>query len=121
MNCLFCRIINNEIPSKKIYEDDKILVFLDINPKASGHMLIIPKTHYTNIEDIDLDVLKHINDISKKIYQLLKDKLHIDGITICQNNGISQEIKHFHMHLIPNYINNNSLSLEEVYKVLTRE
>lgn len=120
MDCLFCKIINNEIPSKKIYEDDKVIVFLDIHPKATGHMLIIPKKHYINIEDIDLNILNHINSISKDMYQLLKDKLHVEGVTTCQNNGISQEIKHFHMHLIPNYKSSGNLGLEEVYDILTK-
>lgn len=103
MNCIFCKIISGEIPTDKIYEDDKVLVFLDANPEANGHMLIIPKKHYLDVNDIDLDLLKHINDISRKMYQLLKDKLKAEGVTIFQNNGSAQAVKHYHMHLLPRY------------------
>ena len=66
MECLFCKIINGEIPSYKIYEDDYTYAFLDINPDSNGHTLIVPKCHFTDLDDIDLDTLKHINESSKK-------------------------------------------------------
>ena len=61
MDCLFCKIISGDIPSNTIYEDEIVKVFLDINPTSNGHCLIVPKKHYTNIEDIDLETLKYIN------------------------------------------------------------
>lgn len=105
MNCLFCKIANNEIPSYTIYEDDIVKVFLDINPDANGHSLIIPKQHFNNYLDIDLVTLNHINKIIKKMYETFKEKLKADGLTIVQNNDYGQEIKHFHIHLIPRYEN----------------
>ena len=72
MECLFCKINKGEIPSYTIYEDEVVKVFLDINPKHNGHTLIIPKKHYKDIEDIDMDTLSHIMKIAKKMYQLLK-------------------------------------------------
>src|SRR5574344_2029733 len=105
MDCIFCKIIKGEIPSYTVYEDDIIKVFMDINPVSNGHLLIVPKTHYINLEDIPKDVLYHINDVAKNMYKLLKDKLHIDGLTISQNNELGQEVKHYHMHLIPRYKN----------------
>ncbi len=119
MNCLFCRIIKKEIPSYIIYEDNTVLVFLDINPDSNGHILIIPKKHYLDINDIDIKVLYHINVIAKKMYTLLKKKLNNEGLTITQNNGFVQEVKHYHLHLIPKYKDINKLTLEEVYKKLT--
>ncbi|MDD4035917.1 MAG: HIT domain-containing protein [Bacilli bacterium] len=127
MDCLFCKIIKGEIPSYTIYEDDLVKVFLDIHPCTNGHMLIIPKEHYVNINDIDLEVLKHINNIAKEMYKLLENKLNVDGITIVQNNGSAQEIKHFHTHIIPRYINDGikhnypgaKLPVEDIYKKLT--
>jgi len=65
MDCIFCKIINNEIPSFTIYEDDIVKVFLDISPSSNGHSLIIPKKHYTNLVDIDMDTLTHINKVTK--------------------------------------------------------
>lgn len=117
---IFCKIINGDIPSYKLYEDEIVLCFLDINPDTNGHCLIIPKKHYTDINDIDLDVLKHIFDVSKKIKKLLEDKLNIEGLTYIQNNGDVQEVKHFHLHLKPYYRNNEKKPVEEIYEILTK-
>lgn len=119
-DCIFCKIINNEIPSKTLYEDDLVKVFLDVNPVNTGHTLIIPKKHYTNLDDIDINVLTHINEIAKKYHVIFKDKLNIDGMQIVQNNGNIQEVKHYHMHLIPNYINDKTLSVDEVFEILKK-
>jgi histidine triad (HIT) family protein len=127
MDCLFCKISNNEIPSFTIYEDEIVKVFLDIHPNADGHMLIIPKKHYINIVDIDLDTLNYINKISKKMYDLVLKTFDADGVTISQNNGCVQDIKHFHVHIIPRYSDDKlkpkyphsaTLPLEDVYKQL---
>ena len=75
MECIFCKIVNNESPSYTIYEDEIVKVFLNINPSSDGHLLIIPKKHFTNLSDIDLDTLNHINKVSKNMYKLLKEKL----------------------------------------------
>ena len=107
MDCIFCKINNKEIPSYTIYEDEKIRVMMDINPVTNGHSLIIPKEHYTNLEDIPLDTLTHIQKVAKDMYKLLKDKLNIDGLTLCQNNEYGQEVKHYHLHLIPRYKGDN--------------
>ena len=115
MECLFCKINKEEIPSYTIYEDEIVRVFLDINPKHNGHTLIIPKKHYKDIEDIDMDTLSHIMKIEKKMYQLLNDKLNPDGIILTQNNGIAQDIKHYHLHLIPVYKNEIEESVQEVF------
>lgn len=105
MDCLFCKIINNEIPSYTVFEDDIVKVILDINPSTNGDCLIIPKTHYVNILDIDELVLNHINKIAKELYLKLQKKLNCDGLTIVINNNYGQDIKHFHMHLTPRYKN----------------
>ena len=119
MDCTFCKINKGEIPSYTIYEDDKVRVFLDINPKHNGHSLIIPKEHYKDIEDIDMETLSHIMKIAKKIYNLLNEKLNPDGIILTQNNGIAQDVKHYHLHLVPVYKNEMELSIEEIYNKLT--
>ena len=117
-NCIFCKIINGDIPSYTIYEDDIVKVFLDINPESVGHMLIITKKHFDCLDDIDMTTLTYINEISKKMHTLLKEKLNIDGMSIMQNNGFVQEVKHYHMHIKPHYINSPSYSVEEVYNIL---
>ena len=103
-NLFYCKIIKNELPSKTIYEDDLIKVFLDINPTTNGHMLIIPKKHHVNVMDIDEDIVSHaLKVIREKLYPMLKKNLGCDGLTIVQNNEYGQEVKHYHIHLIPRY------------------
>ena len=108
---VFCKIINNEIPSYTIYEDEMVKVFLDVNPNHTGHTLIVPKKHYQDFFDIDEEALHHILKVAK-------ERLNYDGISLCENNGLGQEVKHFHLHLIPKYNNEEKLSLEEVYNKL---
>ena len=118
MNCVFCKIINNEIPSYKIYEDEIVYAFLDINPDSVGHTLIIPKKHYQDLVDIENDVLSHIMKIAKKLKKILEEKLNCNGITLVQNNGAIQDVKHYHLHLKPYYLNNKIMNIEEVYNLL---
>lgn len=120
MDCVFCKIINGDIPSYKVYEDNDILAFLDINPNAPGHTLIIPKNHTLDINTIDNETLEKIIKIAKQLSKKYEEKLNIDGFSLCQNNGISQEVKHFHMHLIPRYKNKLNLTVEEVYEKITK-
>lgn len=118
MDCLFCKIVNGEINSYKIYEDDVVFAFLDINPKSAGHTLIIPKKHYLNLDDIDIDTLTHIFKIAKMLKIKITEILNCDGLALIQNNGEIQEVKHFHLHLIPFYKNKKDKTLEEVYNLL---
>lgn len=110
-DCIFCKIINGDIPCMKVYEDDVCLAYLDINPDSDGHTLIIPKKHYKDIYDIPNDTLSHIYDISKKIMDMLKEKLGCDGFTLLQNNGSIQEVKHYHLHIKPHYKDRKSIEL----------
>lgn len=121
MDCIFCKINKNEIPSYTIYEDEIVKVMLDIHPDTNGHCLIIPKKHIINIEDMDEETLNHIMKIYKKMYTHLKERLHFDGLSIVQNNGTVQDIKHFHLHLVPKYHKNKNLSIEEVYNLLKKD
>lgn len=119
MDCIFCKIIKNEIDSFTIYEDKIIKVILDINPSSNGHLLIITKKHYQNISDIDLEALNHINVIIKKMYKHIFSKLNPDGITISQNNGLGQDIKHYHVHMIPKYKDKqDQKELSEIFNIL---
>ncbi len=120
MDCLFCKIINNEVPSKTLYEDDFVKVFLDIHPDNPGHTLIIPKKHILDLNDLDNESVLHITNAAKKMYPILKEKLNCDGLKCIQNNGIAQEIKHYHLHLLPIYKNPPMLSVDEVYEILKK-
>lgn len=119
MDCLFCKIVNGDIPAKKIYEDKYVLAFLDINPDTAGHTLIIPKKHFTDLDDIDDKTLSHIMSAAKIVKKRLEEKLNIDGITLVQNNGNIQEIKHYHLHLKPYYRKGLILNIEKVYELLS--
>lgn len=104
-DCIFCKISKGEIPSKTVYEDDKFKAFLEINPASDGHLLLIPKDHYVNFLDTPNETIKEMYEIIKdKIYPLLKEKLNITGLSICQ---IGKDVKHYHIHLIPQYENDN--------------
>lgn len=128
MDCIFCKMVNGEIPCYKFYEDDTVLAFLDINPDSDGHTLIIPKKHFTDLDDIDIETLKCINKASKKIKKLLEEKLGCIGISLLQNNGCAQEVKHYHMHLKPYYKGKKSIEMikhsefikdpKEIYEIL---
>lgn len=108
-DCIFCKIIKGEIPSRTVYEDDKIKIIMNINPATNGHLLVIPKEHMINIFDTSDEIIIHsIKLIREKIYPLLKEKLNCEGLTIAQNNELGQEIKHYHIHLIPRYPEDNA-------------
>ena len=102
-DCIFCKIVSGEIPCMKVYEDDIVLAYLDINPDSNGHTLIIPKNHYKDINDIPEDVLLHVYQSAKKVMKILEEKLSCDGFSLLQNNGIIQEVKHYHLHIKPHY------------------
>ena len=113
---IFCKIINGDIPSYTLYEDDVVKVFLDVNPQVNGHALIIPKKHYTDLFDIDNDTLIHILEVARKMENLFKEKLGSVGLTLAQNNGSVQEVIHFHLHLMPAYSSKQELvNVEDVY------
>lgn len=120
MDCVFCKIINGEIPSYTVYEDEIVKAFLDIHPDANGHLLVVPKKHILDIETMDSDTFTHILKITKKMTALLTEKLHIDGLTLIQNNGCIQDVKHFHLHLKPHYIiNQNKKDPKDIYELLS--
>lgn len=108
-NCIFCKIISNEIPSCKVYEDDNFLAFMDINPISIGHTLIIPKHHCKNALDTPDDVASKIYHIVVKVAKAVKKAFNADGINIVQNNEASagQVVFHSHIHIIPRYENDN--------------
>jgi histidine triad (HIT) family protein len=101
-DCIFCKIVKGEIPCDKVYEDEIVFAFLDMNPVNIGHTLILPKKHFENIFDIEENTLAHIIKIAKKISIALK-KVGVDGVNISINNGgaAGQVVFHSHTHVIP--------------------
>jgi len=102
-NCIFCAIAAGEIPSFKIYEDDLVLAYLDINPFHEGHTLVISKAHSAGLLDTDDEMLCEIVKRVKKVAAHVKAALPCDGFNILQNNGeaAGQTVHHIHFHIIP--------------------
>ncbi|MGE5426189.1 MAG: HIT family protein [Bacillota bacterium] len=101
--CVFCQIVAGEIPARKVYEDDAVLSFLDIKPVHPGHLLIIPKVHISNLEEIsDVDLCGLIS-VVKKLGAKVKEKLGYEGYNVIVNNDplAGQIIPHLHFHIIP--------------------
>lgn len=102
MECIFCKIVNSEIPCNKVYEDEKVLAFYDLDPQAPKHVLIIPKEHISSINDINFensDIISHIFETIK----ILAEKLElVDGYRVVSNCGEDggQTVKHLHFHLL---------------------
>ncbi len=101
--CIFCKITKREIPSKIVYENSLNLAFLDISPISTGHTIVIPKNHYSTLEDIPDHELTELYKVVKKTAMMIHKKLQIDGYNILQNNfaAAGQVVKHFHVHIIP--------------------
>lgn len=99
--CIFCKIIKGEIPSYKIYEDDKCLAFLDINPVTPGHTLLIPKAHHQMMTDTPDELISYLYVKAKELMVSLKDKLEADFVVL---SVVGLDVPHFHIHLIPRKI-----------------
>jgi len=104
-DCVFCKIINGDIPSYKVYEDDFTLAFLDIHPKNYGHTLIIPKEHTENIYSIPDEDLCRLILGAKKIAIAVKNGMDADGINVSMNNegAAGQDVFHAHIHIVPRF------------------
>lgn len=104
---IFQKIVDGELPSYKVYEDEDTYAFLDINPNSKGHTLVIPKKPYVNIHDIPEETLSKVMLVVKKLSNVIKESLSADGIKIIMNNGevAGQVVFHSHTHIIPRYIN----------------
>lgn len=104
-NCIFCKIINGEIPGATIFENDEFKVILDRFPANKGHVLVLPKTHYENIFDIDPELGGKLFTLAIRIAGVVKKATGAKDMNILQNNGAlaGQSVNHFHLHIIPRY------------------
>ncbi|SFM97058.1 HIT family protein [Thermodesulforhabdus norvegica] len=104
-SCIFCQIVEGKIPSAKLYEDDLVISFLDINPINPGHSLVVPKKHAATIFDIDDDVLAKCAVVAARVARAIRSATGCEGLNVLQNNfrSAGQLIDHFHIHLIPRY------------------
>ena len=100
--CIFCMIANGEIPSNKIYEDESVIAFLDINPTSYGHTLVVPKEHCDSFLDCPDETRNHVFEVASKLANKLEQTLHCDGINILSNvhEAAGQSVNHFHIDSI---------------------
>ena len=100
MDCLFCKIIAGDIPCTKVYEDEKVLAFRDINPQAKTHVLIVPKKHMANVLEADGETMAALLEGIKKVAEI--EGVTADGFRIISNCGKNgcQSVAHLHIHLV---------------------
>ncbi len=101
-DCLFCKIIKGDIPSQKVFEDDKVYAFRDINPQAPVHILIVPKEHYTDVSDITQKDSALCGYVFKKCAEIAESEGLKNGFRLITNCGADacQSVKHFHVHVL---------------------
>lgn len=128
-DCIFCRIIKGEIPSKTVYEDDDYKAILDVSPASKGHVIVLPKNHAANIFEIDEKDAAGVMAAAKKVAEKLQQVFDCDGVNILQNNGeiAGQTVFHLHVHVIPRYKDDNirikwtpheDINIDDVYNEL---
>lgn len=125
--CIFCKIVQGEIPCYKVYEDANVLAFLDISQVTKGHTLVVPKKHYNTIFSLDQEIAAQLFTVTQIIANKVKDAFKIENINILNNSGklAGQEVDHFHLHILPIYqkgdftisFNKHSFSPEEMKNI----
>jgi len=112
MDCVFCKIIDGEIPAIKVLDEELVVAFMDINPSSKGHMLVVPKNHVENIFEIPESDLTALIKAVKRCAKAAKEALNAEGITILQLNGKASDqiVPHLHIHIIPRW-KNDGLSM----------
>ena len=112
MDCIFCKIVSGEIPCKKIYEDEFVLVFLDIAPVSDGHSIVIPKKHYEKVQQSDETMLFRFMVAIGKVGDHIAQAVGAEGFNILCNNGrcAGQIVDHVHFHIIPRKAGDGILS-----------
>lgn len=116
--CIFCKIINKEIPANIVYEDLDVIAFLDINPATKGHTLVIPKEHHETYLGTPRRIMHNVMDVAQRVGQAQMKQLLARGVNIIINNypPAGQVIPHFHVHVIPRYDKTDGLSIEMIDK-----
>jgi histidine triad (HIT) family protein len=106
-DCVFCKIRDGQIPSMRVYEDERTLVFMDINPLNAGHCLVVTKNHAATIWDADVEDLHAAIESAKRVAIALREAVQPDGLNMLQANGAAafQSVPHYHLHLIPRWNN----------------
>lgn len=120
MDCIFCKIINKEIPNYTVYEDDQVLAFLDIFPHAIGHTVVIPKVHAHDLMELGDDYIAPLFAAVKKVQAKLQAGLNPEGFTVGWNHGevAGQAVPHLHVHVLPRWQIDGGGSIHSITKKL---
>ncbi len=112
--CIFCKIINKEIPGHIVFENEHVLAFLDISQTTKGHTLVIPKKHVDDVFSMTEEGMCHVFSVVPKIANALKTTFNADGMNIVNNNKLvaGQTVFHYHVHLIPRYTSEDSFNVQ---------
>lgn len=104
-DCIFCKILDGEIPSRTVYEDEETFAFLDVNPLSRGHTLVIPKSHHERVGDLPGDTRSSLFSTLGRLTPVVEEAVDADGVTVGMNDGTAagQEIPHVHGHLVPRF------------------
>jgi len=105
--CVFCKISRADLPCHRVYEDDRILVFMDIFPVTRGHTLVIPREHFENLYEVSPQALEAVAATSRRVAHAIRRTLQPEGLMVFQLNGAAagQSVFHYHMHLMPRALN----------------
>ncbi|MGX6442342.1 HIT family protein [Neobacillus sp. K501] len=103
--CIFCKIVNGDIPAAKVFENEHVLAFLDISQVTKGHTLVIPKVHKENLYELTPEIARNLFEVVPDIAKALKTEYEPIGLNSINNNGeaAGQTVFHYHLHLIPRY------------------
>lgn len=106
-DCVFCRILDGAIPSTRVYEDERTVCIMDINPLSPGHCLVLTRAHAPTVFDADVADLGAVMATARRVARALRQALHPDGLNLLQANGAAafQSVPHFHLHLVPRWAN----------------
>lgn len=123
VDCIFCRIAKGQVVAEKIYETGNVVSFLDINPKAEGHSLVIPKKHVQVISELEDDLVVAVARASKEVVKILKKTINPDAFTIGINDGAGsgQEIPHLHVNIIPRFKFDGGTPIQHVVNNFPKE
>jgi histidine triad (HIT) family protein len=104
-DCVFCKIVAGDIPSARVYEDDRTVAFMDANPGARGHLLVMPRAHVADLHEVGPEDLAAVAETVQTMAGRLVDKLGAEGVNVVQNNGRAawQTVFHYHVHVLPRY------------------
>ncbi|WP_408009510.1 HIT family protein [Pseudalkalibacillus sp. A8] len=104
-DCIFCKIIDGDIPASKVYEDEHVLAFLDISQVTKGHTLVIPKEHHKNLYELPSEAAEKVFSVVPKIANSIKERFQPIGLNLLNNNEepAGQSVFHYHVHILPRY------------------